>query len=353
MSAPRIAWVISDGKPGHYNQSRGVVLALERLFPLQTEWVDVRLRSGLWRKPLTAVLNATTAPLAPLLALAYALPPLPAKGPDFIIVAGGRAVFAAILLARRYRAQVLYCGSLRKLQPGHFAAAMTLEPQAAHPANLVLDLPPTLIDRGELARRGAALRRHLGAEGTRLWAILVGGDGAGFRYRDAEWERLGQALSKLAAEHQARLLITTSRRSGKDAERALRASIDPSRIADAVWYGEAARAVTPDYLGAADIVFATGDSMSMLMETVAAGRPLYALEPTEARPDARFAQALARLSAKGRLIRMPIATLASAVIDRDAFTLQAEDPADALAQRLAERIGADMKPAASMKMPKG
>lgn len=345
MKTQKTVWVVSDGKPGHFNQSRGVLLALERLFEIRAEWVEVRLRSGLWRKPLTALLNRTHSPLpASVLTMSYAIESFPDSPPDLIVVAGGRAVFAAILLARCYNAGLLYCGSLRGLDPRHFTAAMTLEQQADHPANLVLEVPPTLVDRQELARRGTALRSTLAATGTPpttpLWTVLIGGDGAGYTYTVAHWEELGSALSALANRLGARLLITTSRRTGATAERALRDAVDPTYIADAVWYSDAPRAITQDYLGAADVVFATIDSMSMIMETVSAGRPLFAIEPPGGRPDGRYLDAITRLADAKRLRRIALDQFSVQSIRAEEFRLLTNDPADVLAARLAPRLGA-------------
>lgn len=340
MKARKTVWVVSDGKPGHYNQSRGVLLALERLCEVRSEWIEVRLRSGLWRKPLTALLNATQGPLtARLLNLSYSIESLPNGRPDLIIVAGGRAVFAAIMLARRHKAGVLYCGSLRGLHPRHFTAAMTLERQADHPANLVLDVPPTLIDRQDLERRGMALRNALRTVDTPLWAVLIGGDGAGYQYTKIHWQAMGKALSTLACRHGARLLITTSRRTGAAAEHALREALAPQNIADAVWYTSAPRPITQDYLGAANAVLTTIDSMSMIMETVAAGRPLLVIEPSNGHPDKRYANAINRLSTQRRLQRVGIEQLPALTVRWEDFSPLVDDPADLLAARLAPRLG--------------
>lgn len=341
MKARKTVWVVSDGKPGHYNQSRGVLLALERLYEVRPEWIEVRLRSGLWRKPLTALLNATQGPLtAALLNLSYSIESLPSGRPDLIVVAGGRAVFAALLLARRHKAGVLYCGSLRGLHARQFTVAMTLERQADHPANLVLEVPPTLVDRDDLERRGIALRNALRAAGAPVWAVLIGGDGAGFRYTPLHWQALGESLSELAHRHGARLLITTSRRTGKNAEQTLRTAIDSRCIADAVWYATAPRPITQEYLGAADAVFVTIDSMSMIMETVAAGRPLFVIEPPTGHPDGRYSTALARLATQERLQRVAIEQFATLTVKREDFKLLVDNPADILASKLAPRLSA-------------
>lgn len=338
MNRLRRVWVVSDGKPGHYNQSRGVVLALQRLGPVEQSWINVRLRSGLWRVPLTLLLNLVPGALRVFpLAWACEHDPLPVARPDVIVVAGGRAVFAAILLARSTGAALVYCGSLRRLAPRHFTAVLTLERQADHPANVVVEFPPMPVDRDDAARRGAELRARLSAGATPLWAVLVGGDGAGFSYDDADWRALARGMSERARAVGARLLVTTSRRTGADADALLRAEFDPAVLADAVWYSVAPRAVLAEYLGAASRVYCTADSMSMLMESIVAGRPVYAMRPRACRPDARYRAVLGRLAAEHRVVRVDIDRLAQPPGEEDFRCLPA-DPLDTLASLLASRL---------------
>ena len=46
--APRVVWRISDGKPGHDNQSLGLVDALQRRTPVHS--YDIPVRSGAGRR---------------------------------------------------------------------------------------------------------------------------------------------------------------------------------------------------------------------------------------------------------------------------------------------------------------
>jgi hypothetical protein len=81
--APLHVWVLSDNQPGHYNQSRGIVAALQRLRPVEQHWLAVQLRVGLARNPMRWLLNRRPAP-PPLAALKlfYRLPALPAAPCD-------------------------------------------------------------------------------------------------------------------------------------------------------------------------------------------------------------------------------------------------------------------------------
>jgi hypothetical protein len=53
----KTVWVVSDGVPGHFNQSKGVLFALERDFELEVHWIELTLKHKLYRRPLTWLLN--------------------------------------------------------------------------------------------------------------------------------------------------------------------------------------------------------------------------------------------------------------------------------------------------------
>lgn len=53
------------------------------------------------------------------------------------------------------------------------------------------------------------------------------------------------------------------------------------------------------YLGAADAVFVTADSMTMVNEAIASEKPTLVLEPDNAAPTARYLEALQRFQQSG------------------------------------------------------
>jgi mitochondrial fission protein ELM1 len=62
-------------------------------------------------------------------------------------------------------------------------------------------------------------------------------------------------------------------------------------------------------------VFCTSDSMSMLEEVIASGRPLIGLHPVKTEPNVNFRGFLAMRVKAGRLVRMPLADFAKAASD--------------------------------------
>jgi hypothetical protein len=126
-----------------------------------------------------------------------------------MVSSGANTLLANALLARRTGVPNVYSGTLKGYDPRAYDCVFTVTALGI-PSNHVLPLPPV---PGELARPFPP------AGGDRCLAVLIGGDGAGYQYSaDADWRTLGSSLTELARRHDARLLLTTSRRTGAEAE---------------------------------------------------------------------------------------------------------------------------------------
>ena len=334
--------VLSDGQPGHYNQSRGVLQALRQIRPVEASWFGAELRVGLARNLLRVALNSGRSPrtLWPL-RLAYRLEGLPGRECDLVLSAGGKTSFANAWLAGLLKVPNLYAGSLRGLSAQRFSVVMTLEPVPDAPGNLVVPLPPCAIDADQVEQQGAALRLQLGAPAQRYWTLLLGGDGAGYRYAKADWQALARLVNALAARRGIRWLLVTSRRTGGRAETLLQQRLEPSLLAGACWYGRADRYRREAWLGAAERVFVTEDSMTMLTEAACALRPVHSLRPAVAAPDARYRQALQRFAERGFLCRHDLAQLAECpeLLAPERCRALDESPNRWLAEQLRARLG--------------
>lgn len=336
-----MVWSLADRRPGHAAQAEGLVAALEVLGPVTVTRIRTRLRSGVLRWPLAAWLNRFERPPA-----AWLLPvcfdvSFPAGRPDAVVSAGFNTAHLNAWLARRFRCGNFFAGSPRGLDGRLFSAVLTLEPVPGLANNLVVDLPPTPVSPAAAREAGAAYRAERGLGDETLWALVVGGDGAGYRYGEADWRALGEALGALARCHGVRWLLTTSRRTGAAGEAALREAVPPEALADAVWWHAAPRRGLQAFLGAAEGAFVTEESMTMVTEAIAAGRPVVALRPADARPQARHLDALARWEGRALLARAAIADLAAldAAARLAALKPLTEAPARILAPALAQALG--------------
>ncbi|MFH4134935.1 ELM1/GtrOC1 family putative glycosyltransferase, partial [Acinetobacter baumannii] len=81
------------------------------------------------------------------------------------------------------------------------------------------------------------------------------------------------------------------------AEKILQQYLNFECIVDVVWWAEQPRAVLHQFLAVSTRVFCSADSMSMLMESVSAMRPVVAYLPEHWQPDEQFGNVLKRLEA--------------------------------------------------------
>lgn len=287
MASERInCWLLTDGAPGHESQSRGLADAIARFYPLDVTVVPVRLRRRLLKGLGRILLRFGGGDW--LLAAAHDID-LPQGKPDLVISSGGNTLLANALLARRFRVPNLYSGTPKGFDTACYARIYTVTPQGGA-GNVVLPLPPV----------PGALCAPLPTPSTDApLLLLVGGEGGGLHYTDADWHDLAAQVNALAARTGRRWLVTTSRRTGAMAEDILAAKITPQHLREAVWWAREPRKVMREYLARAGAVYVTADSLTMVAEAIYAGRPVHVVRPPQGTPEAQDAQALQRYAAAG------------------------------------------------------
>ncbi len=331
MSAtPLRIWVLSDGQPGHYNLSRGVIAALQRVRSVEEYWLPIRLRFGLARNLLRFGLNhMAKTPNPTSLRLFYSMPDLPKQGCDLIISAGGKTSFANAWLSRSLGVPNLFAGSLRRLSADLFNVIVTLEPvNPPSAANLVLELPPSAIDVATLDQQ------------QDIYTLLIGGNGAGYHYDSHDWQQLGELLNVLAERYKKRWLLVGSRRSGMDARRVLEGTVKPVVIADSIWHEKGKQVDVAAHLAAAEQIFVTEDSMTMLTEAIYSQRPVVSLSPASVTSTQRYEAMLQRFADRQWICRYDLSSL---LANPEQVAMQhcqplLESPLDSLAIQLESRL---------------
>ncbi|WP_347474014.1 ELM1/GtrOC1 family putative glycosyltransferase [Acinetobacter thermotolerans] len=331
-NAKKTVWVVSDGIPGHFNQSKGVLFALERLYTLDVHWLELKLIKRWLRRPLGWILNHGLLPLG-VMSFFYDNFTLPQVKPDIVIGAGGNSSFAVTWIARSYQAKSIFCGSLRKLNPELFDAVLVLEPDLPPPF-ISLTISPMALDQQKLEDLASEWR---GTRTVPLYTMLVGGDGAGVQYEAEDWYVLANAMNQIAKQQNIRWLISTSRRTGAQAEKFLKDNLLADVIEDAVWWSEKPRSILHTYLAVSEGIFCGIDSMSMIMESLASRRKLIVYKPKQTQPDERFSNILNRLEENNLLRCMVLEELQGTDGFEQMKTLE-YDAIEKLAQLLKERL---------------
>lgn len=309
-------WIISDGNPGHFNQSLAISELVSERRSVVTEWIDARLKvRGFLRPLLAALLNVGKLrfPEAAI-KLLYALPDqMPEGTPNLIISSGGKTAFLNVILARRTASKNLFIGTPPGITCENFTSLLMLENDPRCANWLLLDSIPTRVTPEKTAALGRQFKEQCKLEGAQLWCMLIGGASRSHRYTAEDWRQLALAMNALAEKHDIKWLVTTSRRTGRACEEVLSKTLKPEIVAEAAYWGIEPRKVVLAYLGASDVVFSTQDSLTMITEAMASGKPAYAVYPKTvhlAHDSARFYKNyLERNIELGRLRVAPISEL--------------------------------------------
>ncbi len=226
-------WIVSDGKPGHLNQSRGLAEAIARR-------CDVRISE----QPPMGAFQA-------LRLLFSGFLPAVDERPALLIGAGHATHLTLLALRRFYRAPAVVLMK-PSLSTGFFDLCLIPEHDQPPPR-------PNII-----ATRGALNRMQPGEKAPGSGVILIGGPSKHFDWDEAAVLNQVEALIAAAPRD---WLIGSSRRTPASTEQAL-AALAGERFVPAV---ETGPDWLPQQLARAEVCWVTQDSASMVYEALTAG----------------------------------------------------------------------------------
>ncbi|MBV8888681.1 MAG: mitochondrial fission ELM1 family protein [Alphaproteobacteria bacterium] len=277
-----LVWVLHDGKAGMASQSLGLAEAtglpfIEKRLVVAFPWSH--LPPQLWWWPLRGV-SVAGRPIAP-------------PWPDMVIACGRNAAIPAL--------------AIRRAAAGHTLAVQIQDPRVGRGEFDLLFVPEhdrlrganVVVTQGALHRvtpaRLAAERRRFPQLETLpgpILSVLIGGSNRAYRLTLACLREIGDAVASLLRASGGAALITPSRRTGTEGIQLLRARL--AGLPAVVWDGTGDNPYYA-YLAMADAFLVTADSVSMISEAAATGRPVHilALDGGD-RKFARFHEAMRR-----------------------------------------------------------
>lgn len=259
-------WLAHDGKAGNLSQLDGLGQALGeacRHVRATAEAPWSKLPPGLWRGAVAGRLLAGE-PLAP---------PWPA-----IVIGAGRRTARAVLWIKAAGGGAPFAIQIQDsgVAPARFDLVTV-------PRHDRLRGPNVVVTEGAIHRvTAAALAAARAAWAPRLAdlpapriAVLVGGSNRAYRMTEAAAAGIADGALALAAATAGGLMVTVSRRTGPAAEAVLRARLAGPAVR--FWDGTGENPYL-GYLALADRIVVTADSVSMLSEAAATGRPVHVAE---------------------------------------------------------------------------
>lgn len=313
------AWGVTEGAAGMVSQVRGIAQAVGLPFELR----DITLRLP-WKKMWPGWIPRQASIFANRAHVENGAPP------RLLLTCGRQAVMTALYLKKRYGDRVFTVHIQDpKISPKRFDLVVAPEHDGLTGSNVIQTLgavhhiTPAVLQ--EAASSPAA--KPLAELGEKFVAVLIGGPN---RYFDVTPESLAQFVHKLRCAVRStgrRLAILPSRRTPPEVVKMLDAEFGQSHL---VWTG----AGPNPYLAALALcsrIIVTGDSISMMTEATATGRPVFVEYLPERRRARRFHRFYESLSQAG--VTRPFAGLLPH------WTYEVRQDTATVAQIIRDRIG--------------
>ena len=260
--------VLRDYRPGHFNQSEGVISALQKFCDVEIVYFDIRRKPWIWASLLRWFTVKNLLSKSILLKIAglrlSEVQELKSRKPDMIISAGGETLVLNLLISRLNSSLNIFSGSLRGIDSRQFSAVLHLDPKLKSKENYIIGLKPSTVER---------IERPLRRFDSRQYCLLVGGP---TRYQPStpdQWQSLIDSLSSSSKSWD----IVTSRRTPNNVTELLSNLAGSSSNITLYDFRDTGSGVASDIIQKSDAVVVTEDSTSMISEGVAAGLPVVSL----------------------------------------------------------------------------
>jgi uncharacterized protein len=258
LARPQTGWVITSGHAGHREPCLGIMEALG----IQPENIDVT----------PSPIHSYLAPWGPAAKDSRVSPPWPD-----IVIASSRQSIPYARKVRRASGGKTFVVILQnpKLSPSNFDLVWVSEHDDYTGPNVIRTITsPHRLTDARLKSDARALRQRLkghGAIAGPIVGVLVGGKSAKYEFSPKEFRQLGEYLRKFSEAHDLGLLITPSRRTGRQNVEILEDALDLNR--SWIW-DETGDNPYAGILGLAERVVVTGDSVNLIGEATFTGRPI-------------------------------------------------------------------------------
>ncbi|GIU00853.1 hypothetical protein TSL6_13590 [Sulfurovum sp. TSL6] len=324
--------ILSDGRPGHFNQSLAVAEAMKKLDVVEVKYIEVKIKK-FGKYFLRAFLNAGLGQklcegsyLLKFIHLLYEGYTWD-KEPDIIISAGKDTSLLNALLALTYGSKNFFIGHPKKLDHHLFTAVFTVL-DLGFDNQIVLDVAPTLSYSGDLNEFANKYGLDLQSE---YYTLLIGGDGSGYQYDEEDIEKLITFVN--ATADKVKWLVTTSRRTPVAYEEKMEKEMKAECF---IAYHKNPQKVVAGFLELSSAVFVTEESASMVSEGVASRKPVVTLVPKIHDADRNYAEILDKFQKEGRIRREKMSLLNTKVLDPNLFVPLERTSIDEIAEKLSE-----------------
>lgn len=303
--------VIKDDKPGHYNQTEGLVLILKEVYSNSNiEHIDIEIKNKISRKILRFLLNRFPKLFKDIksfryLKYFYKKFSIPKIKPDLIISTGGNTSNLNAWLSLAYDSKNLLNGALRGLKEELFTYVTTVI-DLGYKNQIILDVAPNTITKEKLLEKSIKFSKlHNLDMNQKYYSLLIGGDGAGYKYNDKFYDDLIDFVEKISKEENIKWLITTSRRTPLTGENKLEEKLK-NYSSYFVSYNKKEEKVLLSFLGLSEAIFVTEESSSMISEAISSEKNVFTVGNEYSNSDENYKNILKKFESNNFIKRIDI-----------------------------------------------
>ncbi|MDA9079061.1 mitochondrial fission ELM1 family protein [Gammaproteobacteria bacterium] len=295
--------IISDGIPGHFNQSNGVAFMISEacdcaISTHEVSWRLYTLRSAcnVFAKLLLRLHSKKIARV-----ILWMYKPINTQGYDLVIAAGGNTMSVSAAIKLVHSLPVIQLGSPRGLHSSMFNALVTVEKYFDHPSNIVAAISPNLYSPTvcSIAAQKENLSDHI--------LFLIGGEGIGYSYKLDEWESMLMSIQALYSRVKLPISIVTSRRTSPKVEDLFQSRLKNILGDYSAWFHHGDKNFNlAALLGSAVNIFVTEDSAMMISESVSSGKPVTTIYPSNIKSPLRYENHISKYANLELIKRSPL-----------------------------------------------
>jgi len=252
-------WIVTDGGAGFEVQALGVAEAMGAVPTIK------RIKqSAPWR---------WLAPWGPAVDGDDIAPPWP----DLVIAAGRQSIPFARMIRRRARGKT-FVAVLQdpRVPPSAFDLVwVPAHDKLRAPNVFVTTVSPHRLTPVRLAEEACRIASDIAHLPHPRVALLLGGSNGVFRFDETAADKIARAAVLAVKEAGGGLMVTPSRRTGARQSEIFREWI--KQVPSVMWDGKEANPYF-GFLGAADAILVTCDSVNMVGEAAATGKPVHVIE---------------------------------------------------------------------------
>lgn len=219
--------------------------------------------------------------------------------------------FPMQILAAGSGAQTYFVGQPKRLPSSNYDLLVSTPSTPVKGASLELEMLPTSFTYKEFQAEHA----HL-ANQEDCWCLLIGGNARGFSYEETHWKAMADYVLSCCSSQGVQWVISTSPRTGEHAEAYLKQRLMPEAGFNGQLYlwQESKTTEQPSVmlmLAAANRVYVTEDSASMLSEAINTRLPVISLRPESSEYNALTTPLAEYHARKAHVVRIPLESVLS------------------------------------------